>query len=287
MKRRTLLAAVGPGLALGAGCLDGEATLADDGADGNGTGDDGASIDGTGDDGASSDGSDDGHAGGDGSGDEGAGTKASGVGCPETDVTPPDPADREAVESFVEEFEEAYIEDVEDDTGLDRVSVTLEAVATAHGVARADAHVFFDMSGRDWEATVRPVETATSDEDVEDLERVSSAEEPIADSEETVDALDRVVETGRERSFRSEQVVESLVTATGDEAEFVVDHEGTSLFVENRSAQWLGHGETFVAYRISWNGTFRTELEPEEGQKRDDKTPIELDDERWTELDCW
>ena len=50
MKRRTLLAAVGPGLALGAGCLDGEATLAEEGAGGNGTGDDDAGGDGTGDD---------------------------------------------------------------------------------------------------------------------------------------------------------------------------------------------------------------------------------------------
>lgn len=263
MKRRTLLAVVGPGLAFGAGCLDGGVTPADHGADGNETGNDGANTAGT--------------------GDESSGTDASVAGCPETDVTPPDPANRNAVESFVEEFEDAYVEDVEAYVGLDTVNVTVEAVATADAVARADARVFFDMSGRDWEVTVSPLETAASDEE---LERVSSTDEQIADSDETLDALDRVVETGRERSFRSEQVVEPLVAAAGDD-EFVVDHEGTPLFVENQSALWVGHGETFVAYRISGDGASRTELEPEEWEKRDAKTPVKLDEERWTELECW
>ena len=217
--------------------------------------------------------------------------------CPETDVEPPTDPSSEAVTDFLETFEEDWIAASAPENARRSGSVSVETTAVEDGVARVDASVGFSGRGWDGAATIRPLEdgekpteTGESGDEAaieDDSERASTADERIAETGSLLETIESVVEDGEPRTVDGYDALEALTTAGEYLDDFLLEHDGEVLYVENEASVWESHGEWFVGYLLTDDAVYRAEHDPDAWNDRAADEPIDVPEDEWERLECW
>ncbi|WP_207586221.1 hypothetical protein [Halomontanus rarus] len=209
--------------------------------------------------------------------------------CPDTDATPPEEFTIRRVETFAKRFEVARMHDP--DPRVSRhVSVPVETSAIDNGIARVDLRVLWSETAWDGDATLVPLDGDDPAVDEDDLERVSTSEEPLADVDPLLEAIEDALDSGEEeRTVTDPALLEVLADAVGRESAILIEHDDESLYVEYDAYETASEGESYAGYLLTStdDSVYRVWHDPGTWHDEIDDGPLTVSDDEWERFDCW